>query len=112
MSYNYDRTIRDLDYDATDFNRDFEESEREDNLNTEVNFTVTDDIVRDKLPHQYSIEEIIISIREVFFTSLEYLVDKRNPIPFIFSTERRKFAFASFLVIFGALLLLLSNIMK
>lgn len=112
MSYNYDRTLRDLDHDATYFNRDFEESEREDNLNKKIEYTVSDDIVTEKLPHQYSIGEIIISIREIFFVSLESIADKRNPIPFILSSERRKFACATFLIITGTLLLLLSNLMK
>lgn len=62
-------------------------------------------------PHKRPLEYIILSIRDFFFKSLEMLTDKKNPIPYIFSTEERKFHFSLFLIIIGTLLLLLSNLM-
>jgi len=71
-----------------------------------------DDIILNIKPHQRSIEEIIISMRELFFKILEMLIDKENPIPYIFSSEYRQFDFTLFLLIIGTILLLFSNIMK
>lgn len=62
-------------------------------------------------PHKRPIEYVIIGIRDLFFKSLEMLSDKKNPIPYIFSTDERKFHFSIFLIIIGTLLLLLSNLM-
>jgi hypothetical protein len=71
-----------------------------------------DDINLNIKPHQRTIEEIIMGMRELFFKILEMLIDKENPIPYIFSSEYRQFDFTLFLIIIGTLLLLFSNIMK
>lgn len=71
-----------------------------------------DDISFSLKPHQRTIEDIIMGMRELFFKILEMLIDKDNPIPYIFSSEYRQFDFTLFLIIIGSLLLLLSNIMK
>jgi hypothetical protein len=62
-------------------------------------------------PHKEPIEIIIINIRGLFFQILNLIEEKVNPIPFIFSTDKRQFTFALFLIIFGTLLLLLSSLM-
>jgi len=71
-----------------------------------------DDINNNIKPHQRSIEDIIMGMRELFFKILEMLIDKENPIPYIYSSQYRQFDFTLFLIIIGSLLLLLSNIMK
>jgi hypothetical protein len=63
-------------------------------------------------PHKQPIENIIIDIRNIFFQILNLVEDKQNPIPFIYSSNKRQFSFSIFLIIFGTLLLLLSSLMK
>ena len=70
------------------------------------------EIIKNKLPHDMSLGALILDIRKLFFDILELLVDKKNPIKYIFSTERRKFSFAVLLIMIGGLLLLLSNLMR
>lgn len=64
------------------------------------------------IPHKQPIENIIIDIRDVFFQILNLIEDKQNPIPYIYSSNKRQFSFSLFLIIFGSLLLLLSSLMK
>ena len=71
----------------------------------------TDEIINEKLPHKKPVEDVIINMRDMFYTILEMLVDKQNPIPYIFSSPDRHFAFACLLIIIGTLLLLFSNLM-
>lgn len=70
-----------------------------------------DEISDSLLPHQKPVQDIIINIREMFYKSLELLLDRKNPIPYIFSTADRQFSFAIFLIVIGSLLLLFSNLM-
>jgi hypothetical protein len=71
-----------------------------------------DDITSNLKPHQRSIEDIVMGMRELFFKILELLIDKQNPLSYIYSSQYRQFDFTLFLIIIGALLLLLSSIMK
>jgi len=64
-----------------------------------------------RLPHQLSIGEIIVNMRDLFFHVMELLIDKKNPIPYIFSSETRQFTFSILLVLIGTILLLFSNVM-
>ena len=70
-----------------------------------------DDLNSILLPHQKPVEDIIINIREMFYKILELLIDKQNPIPFIFSSPHTQFSFAILTIILGALLLLTSSLM-
>ena len=89
--------------------RNGEQSEEQSEEQTEEQSTYSERI---KLPHERSLSNIIIDIRRLFFKTLEMLIDKKNPIKYIFSTERRQFALAVFLIIIGTLLLLLSNLFR
>jgi hypothetical protein len=64
------------------------------------------------LPHQKSMEIIIINLREMIHIILNKLINKENPIPYINSSPDRYFSFSILLIIIGTLLLLLSNLMK
>ncbi len=111
------KSNRDLDkkFDQKDFNKKFEENERI--IEEERKFVYAEDIIQkhhvvDKnLPHKKPVEDVIINIREMFYKILEMLIDKQNPIPYIFSSPDRHFAFAVLLIIMGTLLLLFSNLM-
>ena len=70
-----------------------------------------DEIIQKLLPHQKPIEEIIVNIRELFYKTLEMLINKQNPIPYIISTPDRYFSGSVFLIIMGTLLLLFSTLM-
>lgn len=85
------------------------------NINNKANLNTAfkkDDINLVILPHERTIDKIVMGIRELFFKILELLIDKKNPMTYIYSSEYRRFDFAVLLIIMGALLLLLSNIMK
>jgi len=100
-------------FDVTSLNKLFEEKDAEDEKkNVKVKKNVIKNNVVSILPHQRSMEDIIVSCRELFFKILELLIDKQNPIPYIFSSDVREFSFALFLIVIGFVLLLFSNIMK
>lgn len=95
------------------FNLDFEKNDIKLNKSKIINKQLSFDIEKNiKLPHQQSIEEIIISIREILFTIIDMIDSKTNPIPFILSSDSRMFSFSLMMIIFGTLLLLLSSLMK
>ena len=102
-------------FDQKAFNKNFEDNEKI--IEEEAKFRYADDINQDHhiidkiLPHQKPVEDVILNIREMFYTILEMLIDKQNPIDYIFSSPDRHFAFAILLIIVGSLLLLFSNLM-
>jgi len=102
-------------FDQKNFNKNFEEKEKEIEIELRINKSTdifqNHQIIDTKLPHEKPIEDIIINIREMFYKILEMLIDKKNPIPYIFSSPDRHFSFAILLIIIGALLLLFSNLM-
>jgi hypothetical protein len=73
--------------------------------------TVSDESISSNLPHKKPVEDLIVNMRNLFFLILEMLLDKKNPIPLIFSSPDRHFSFAILLIIIGTLLLLFSNLM-
>jgi len=79
------------------------------NINTDI---IKDDININILPHERTIGNIVMGMRELFFKILELLIDKKNPMPYIYSSEYRQFDFATLMIIMGILLLLLSSVMK
>lgn len=110
------KSYRDINkkFDQKEFNINFEESIINDmKVKGEDNdLSYTDETVNIKLPHKKPIEDIIITIRELLYHILELLIDKKNPIPYIISSPDRIFAFTLLLLVIGAVLLLLSNLMK
>jgi hypothetical protein len=101
-------------FDLRQFNKKFEEEYPGDSINNpkDNNELIDEDDVVDKiLPHQKPVQDILITIREMFYLVLEMLIDKKNPIPVLFSTPDRYFSAAIFLIVIGALLLLFSNLM-
>lgn len=105
----------DVKFDIRQFNNQFKENDRR-NIRAIKQSSIPDmkkpdEIIQKLLPHQKPIEEIIVNIRELFYKTLEMLINKENPIPYIMSTPDRYFAGAAFLIIIGALLLLFSTLM-
>ena len=102
-------------FDQKNFNKNFEEKEKVKEkvvkLNRSDDMFQQHQIIDTKLPHKKPIEDIIINIREMFYKILEMLIDKQNPLPYIFSTPDRHFSFAILLIVIGGLLLLFSNLM-
>lgn len=62
------------------------------------------------LPHQRPVEDIVVSVRNMFFDAIEG--NYKNAIDHVNSTPDRFFAFALICIVIGSLLLLLSNLMK
>lgn len=97
-------------FDPTGFNKNFESNDKI----IKHKQIITPELggQHDLLPHKQPIEDVIIDIRNVFFQILNLLEDKQNPIPYIYSSNKRQFSFSLFLIIFGTLLLFLSSLMK
>ena len=94
------------------FNTDFENNDLNINKSNKLNKSFEGDIEKIiLLPHQQSIENIIINIRDLIFVLFDMLENKKNPIPFLLSSDTRIFTFSLFLIIFGTLILLLSSLM-
>ena len=102
-------------FDLGQFNTTFDESEikieAESKINSSNDMKKVDEIINSKLPHKKPVEDVIINMRDMFYNILEMLIDKKNPIPYIFSSPDRHFAFACLLIIIGSLLLMFSNLM-
>lgn len=101
-------------FDLGNFNKTFEERRASIELGSEnvYDYEESNDDIMNEIPiHKKPVETIIVSVRDLFNNSLDMLVDKQNPIPYIFSNEDRKFCFSIFLIIMGTLLLLFSNLM-
>lgn len=99
-------------FDPTGFNKYFEDNDKINNPDTKVINNPDTKVINNLLPHKQPIEDIIINIRDIFFQMLNLIEDGRNPIPYIYSSDKRQFSFSLFLIIFGTLLLLLSSLMK
>ena len=104
------KSNRDVNFDPTGFNKDFLEKDKINLGSNEVDYGYS--IENNYLPHQQPINVIINNVRELFFIVLEMVIDKKNPLPYIFASETRKFSFAVFLILFGTLFLLLATLMK
>ena len=102
----YERNI-DQKFDLGNFNKVFEEKRNDYSI---VN-VYEDDIIELIPIHKRTIEYIIIRTRELFYTCLEMLSNKKNPLPFVMQNEERTFSFSLFLIVMGILLLLFSSLM-
>ena len=103
-------------YQQVDINKMFEENEKK--IESEQQFEISDDndrvdeIVDKNLPHKKPVEDIILNIRELIYKIIELIINCKNPIPYIFSTPDRQFAFTVLIIIIGVTFLFLSNILK
>ena len=64
-----------------------------------------------KLLHQKSISEIIFNCRIAFFETLQLMLNKENPLPFILSSDDNMLSTCIIIIIIGILMLLVSNIL-
>jgi hypothetical protein len=110
---NVAKTYQNPKFDPTDFNKNFESKDQyNNNLTLAQQNLESADVEIITAPHKKPVETIILDIRDLFFQTLNIIEDKQNPLPYIFASDKRQFAFALFLIIFGTLLLLLSSLMK
>jgi len=98
--------------DKKKFNASFEKNDLAKIKINKLNKSFEKDIEKIILPHQQSVENIIINIRDFIFILIDMLENQRNPIPFILASDSRIFICSLFLIIFGTLMLLLSSLMK
>jgi hypothetical protein len=98
------------------FNLDFEQNNLKLSKNNTINNNLNKKNIQDDkiilLPHQQSLETIIINIRDLFFIIIDKLEQQENPIPFILATDQRIFYVSLFLIFFGSLMLLLASLLK
>jgi len=99
-------------FNPTKLNKQFDDIEKKNKLLLVKQNVEEKDVEIIVLPHKEPVENIILNIRDLFFQILNIIEQKENPIPFIFSSDKRQFSFSLFLIIFGTLLLLLSSLMK
>lgn len=107
----YERNI-DQKFDLGNFNKVFEEKRNKNDYSIVNVYDDDDDDIIELIPiHKRTIEYIIIRTRELFYTCLEMLSNKKNPLPFVMENEERTFSFSLFLIVMGILLLLFSSLM-
>ena len=94
------------------FNSDFEKNNIKINKNKTLNKNLSYDTEIIILPHQQTIEKIIINIRELFFIIIDMLENQRNPVPFILSSDSRIFICSLLLIISGTLMLILGTLLQ
>lgn len=112
------KLVRDIDFDATKFNLDFEMKDTLlERLRIEEQRKVLEQRLKEEKAEQERLqklnyrEDIIIEIKEMFFFILEKLSNGENPFIEIFSDEKKLFIFSILSISFGGLLLFLSNLM-
>lgn len=93
-------------FDSTNFSKNSEKNKTIYTNDNEIDYPI-----KNIPPHKLPIEDIIINIRNLFFEILDIIENRENPIPYIYSSDKRQFSFSLFLIIFGGLLLLLSTLM-
>jgi len=98
-------------FDQKKFNAEFEGNDKNLNKNNKLNKNLKYDTDKIILPHQQTMENLIINMRDLFFLIIYKLENQQNPIPFILSSDSRIFIFSLILIIFGTLLMLLSTLM-
>jgi hypothetical protein len=105
---------KDIKFDSTNFNRDFEKDEElrqqkimENDQKALLKFR-KQEITKSKV----QVEDIIISSRQVFFGILEAVADKKNPLDVIFHKEDNILGFAVLMLVLGFSINLLGSIMK
>ena len=99
-------------FNLTNFNKNFEANDKTNSKLILAEKNLDNDVEIINIPHKEPVEKIILNIRDLFFQILNLVEEKENPLPYIFSSDKRQFAFSLFLIIFGTLLLLLSTLMK
>lgn len=104
------KSNRDLDtkFNKIQFNKDFDEDTK---IKYNPDLEKDDEIISSKLPHERTIQDIVIITRDMIYKILELLINKQNPLPYIYSSPDKQFTFALVLIIIGTLLLLLSGLM-
>ena len=80
-----------LDYNDLDLKPHYEYNNNNNNNNTNFN--------------------IIISMHDLFFKIMEMVLNKQNPLPYIFKSNERHLHFSLLLLLFGVILLLISTLL-
>ena len=76
-----------------------------------IDLEKADEVISKKLPHQKSIEDIIILSRDMIHKLLEMMMNRQDTMAYINSSPEKQFIFALILIFFGTILLLLSGLM-
>ena len=103
-------------FNQVDINKMFEDNDKK--IEEERRFEISDDndrvdeIVDKNLPHKKPVEDVILNIRELIHKIIELILNFKNPLPYIFSTPDRQFAFTILIIVVGVIFLFLSNILK
>lgn len=91
-------------FDIKQFNKQFEMNDRKKKNDPDYYDEISDKL----LPHNKTIEDIIINISEIFYKTMDLLIDGQNPLPYLISTPDRFFASSIILLSIGILLLLIN----
>ena len=57
-------------------------------------------------------EDLGVDMKNLVFDVLKMIADRKNPLPFIMSDQKKQFSFAILLCILGGLMLFFSNLMR
>jgi hypothetical protein len=81
------------------FNSDFEKNDLIINKNNNINKNFKNNIEKIILPHQETVENIIINIRDLIFIIIDMLENQINPLPFILSSDILSASITSFIIL-------------
>ncbi len=108
---------RDMKFNADDFNKAYEEADALEQQEAEIleekeEEPNTKQIVEEKIEKisDYT-NDLGVNMKNLFFEILEMLLNKENPTWPIMEDEHKQFTFAVMIIIFGGVMLFLSNLM-
>lgn len=101
---------KDSKFDLIKFNNDFKNNDIQNENILLLKQQLQDSNTNLVLPHKLSIEDIYFESRDLFFQVFNLISEKKNPIPFIFISDKRILLFSIFLILFGMILLFLSSL--
>jgi hypothetical protein len=99
------KTYQNVKFDPTNFNKKFE-------ANNKINKNTISEKKNYNTHILYHSDDIILGLKDIIYILLDFLNNKKNPLPFIFSNEKYQLLFALLLIISGTIILLFSNILR
>ncbi len=102
MSETINKSDRQIGNQFNDINKKFDEMDKQrDEKEQET-------IEKIKMPHEKTIQDNLVNIREIFYVLFDFIFKFKNPIPFIFESPDRYFGTSIIFIIIGLLFIILS----
>jgi hypothetical protein len=120
------KTEQNVKFNVTDFNNKFEENDKKNSTNNQYldqtseydiysvkrNYGILYNFEKQSFSNETKPVDIMFGLKDLIYILFDFFNNKKNPLPFIFSTEHTQFLFAILLIVTGTILLLFSNILR